>query len=119
MSDPDDEQPPTERIPEALIEQLNALGPPGLRTVHEYVERLLESTQPPIEAQIREEATGEILDIEDWGIYTLVRKRPLGGGESSEDTPPVSLYHVTRERHLDGEEALHWAFLGDVHERGQ
>ncbi|ELY83189.1 hypothetical protein [Natrinema gari] len=113
MSDSDDKQSPTERLPTALIEELDTLESPELHAVREYVDQLLESSQPPIEQQIREEASGEVLDIEDQGVYTLVKQRPPSQSEG--DSKPVSLYHVTRERHPDGEETLHWAFLGDVH----
>ncbi|QLG50315.1 hypothetical protein [Natrinema halophilum] len=116
MPDSDDKRSPTERLPAALIEELDTLESPELHAVREYVDQLLESSQPPIEEQIREEATGEVIDIEDEGIYTLVKHRPPNHGEG--DSKPVSLYHVTRERHPDGEETLHWAFLGDVHDEG-
>lgn len=114
MSDSDDEQSQTDQLPEALVEELDALESPELHAVREYVDQLLESSQPPIEEQIREEAAGEVLDIKDEGIYTLVEQRPPDQGEG--DSKPVSLYHVRRERHPDGEETLHWAFLGDVHD---
>lgn len=117
MSDPDDEQSRTEQLPQALVKELDALEPPELRAVHEYVDQRLEASRPPIEEQILEEAKGEVLDIDDQGIYTLVRKRPPSQGESNNDSQPVSLYHVTRERHPDGEETLHWAFLGKVHDQ--
>lgn len=106
----------TNQLPDRLVERLDTLEPPELRTVHKYVEQRLESSHPPIEEQIREEAAGDVLSIETDRIYTLVKMRPPSQEESNTNSQPVSLYHVTRERHLDGEEALHWSFLGDVQE---
>lgn len=116
MSDSDDESELTEQLPDALVEKLDTLDPRELRAVHNYVEQCLEDSQPSIEEQILEEAEGEVLDIEDQGIYTLVRKRPPNQEGAEKDSQPVSLYHVMKERHPDGEETLHWSFLGDVHE---
>lgn len=116
MSDSDDDRSPTEQLPDALVEELQTLERPELRAVHRYVEQRLESMHPPLEEQIREEAEGEVLDIEDEGVHTLIRMRPPTQGESEGDQQLVSLYHVTRERHPEGEETLHWEFLGDVQE---
>ncbi|PCR90421.1 hypothetical protein [Natrinema ejinorense] len=116
MSNADDEPSLTEQLPDSLIETLDTLDPSELHAVQEYVEGRLESIHPPLEKQILEDATGEVVDIEDEGIYTLVRVRPPAQEESEADSGPISLYHVTRERHPDGEETLHWAFLGDVQE---
>ncbi|MFD1564398.1 hypothetical protein ACFR99_12655 [Haloarchaeobius amylolyticus] len=116
MSNSDDEQSLSERLPDALVEQLDTFEPPELRTVHEYVEQLLEEAHPPIEKQIREEAKGDVLAIEDEEVYTLVKMRSPDTGDSDSDSSPVSLYHVTRERHPDGEEDLNWSLLGDLEE---
>lgn len=116
MSNPDDNTPLSEQLPNTLVEKLDALEQPELRTVRKYVEQRLESSHPPLEEQIRDEAEGEVVDIEDQGIYTLVRMRPPAQEESEADSRPISLYHVTQERHPDGEETLHWSFLGDVQE---
>lgn len=116
MSNPDNSTPPTEQLPNALIEKLDSLEPPELRAVHKYVEQRIESSHPPLEEQIRDEAEGEVIDIEDQGIDTLVRMRVPPQEDSEADSRPVSLYHVRRERHPDGEEDLHWSFLGEVQE---
>lgn len=116
MSDPDDDRSLSERIPDALVEQLDSLERPELRAVHTYVEQRLEDARPPLEEQIREDAEGDVLAIEDEGVYTLVRMRSPSTDDSDGDSQPVSLYHVTQERHPDGEETLHWSFLGDVTE---
>ncbi|WP_408959634.1 hypothetical protein [Natrinema sp. 74] len=116
MSDPVDEQSVPDQLPDSLVKELDTLGSAELRVVHEYVEQRLTESQQPIEEQILEDAEGEVLSIEDRGIYTLVRKRPPSQGDSERETRLVSLYQVTRERHPDGEETLHWSFLGDVHD---
>lgn len=116
MSNADDEPTLPEQLSDSLIETLDTLEPSELHAVHEYVEERLESIHPPLEKQIREDATGEVVDIEDKELYTLVRMRTPAQEESEEDSQPISFYHVTRERHPDGEETLHWTFLGDVPE---
>ncbi|ELY82893.1 hypothetical protein C486_03419 [Natrinema gari JCM 14663] len=63
---------------------------------------------------IRSEAKGEIIDIENCGTDTLVRKYPPSQKSSEQSTQPLSIYSVRREKQLDGEETLHWTFLGDV-----
>lgn len=116
MTPSNDESAPTNQLPDSLVKMLNTLEPSQLRTVHKHVEQRLESIQPPIEEQIREEAAGDVLSIEKDRIYTLVKMRSPSQSESNVDSQSVSLYHVTRERHPDGEEALHWSFLGDIQE---
>lgn len=116
MSNSDDGRSPSEQLPDTLVEQLDTLEPPELRAVHKYAEQLLEEAHPPIEKQIREEAKGDVLAIEEEGVYKLVKMRSLDTGGSDGDSSPVSLYHVRRERHLDGEETLNWSFLGDMKE---
>jgi len=116
MSDSDDGRPDTDRLPDGLVETLDDLEYRDLRTVYNYVEQRLEEAHPPINEQIREEAEGDVLAIEDEGVYTLVRMRTPDTGDSDGDSQPVSLYHVTQERHPDGEETLRWSFLGDVTE---
>lgn len=116
MNNPDEDTPLSEQLPNTLVEKLDALEPPELRAAHKYVEQRLESSHPPLEEQIRDEAEGEVIDIEDMGIYTLVRMRLPPQDDSDADSQPVSLYHVRREKHPDGKEDLHWSFLGDGRE---
>jgi len=65
---------------------------------------------------IRSEIEGEIVDITDSGPYTLVRKYPSSRDGSDTGRQPLSLYRVKREKQLNGEETLHWSYLGDVTE---
>ena len=106
------------RLPDGLLERIDSLDVPQLRAVLEHVEERLESQRTPLEQEIREAATGEIVGIEDHGAYALVRKHLLAPDEPGVNTDVVSLYHVSRETYPDGTESLHWAYLGDVDDEG-
>ena len=116
MSDPD--EPPTapDRLPDGLVERLDSLGLPELEAVLRYVEQRIESTRTPLAEEIMAGASDEIIDIEEHDEYALVWKRIPAAEEAGDDTGAVSLFHVSREKHPDGEESLHWAYLGDVHD---
>jgi len=115
MSDTHDDPVPTDDLPETLIERIDALELPELKSLLSYVERRIESLRTSIEAEIEANAAGEILDIENHGGYALVRKHPPDPEGPGVDTDITSLYHVRRDPGLDGAESLHWAYLGDVH----
>lgn len=97
-----------------LREQLGELDLSELRAALTYVEQRLDYCRPSIAEQIRAEADGEIVDIEDSGTYTLVRKRPIGQGDSKAAPQTVSLYRVRRQKQPNDEAALYWSYLGDV-----
>lgn len=118
MVAPDDATADPSRLPDGLLERLDSLDVPQLRAVLDHVEERLESQHSPLEREIMEDATGEIVAIEDQGAYALVRKRSPDPDEPGANTDVVSLYHVSREPHLDGTESLHWAYLGDVSDDG-
>lgn len=109
-----DGPPVPEQLPDSLIDHLDVLEAPELRAVHAYVERRLEECSTSIAKQILAEAAGEVVDIEDHEAYTLVRMHPPREEESDGDSQVISLYRVRRETQLDGEETLHWSYLGDV-----
>lgn len=100
--------------PDGLVEILDDLDEPTLRSVRSYVEQRLDDLRPPLEELIRADADGEIVDIDDSGAYTLVRKYPPAGDEGETASQPLNLYLVKRERHLDGEATFHWSYLGEV-----
>ena len=109
---PSEEEPTVPRtLPDELVESVDGLDAPVLRELSAYVERRLAVMSEPLPEMIREEASGEILDIEDRGAYTLVRKRSPTG----EDPRPISVYHVSRQIPTD-DVTLHWSFIGDVHD---
>lgn len=119
MSGPDEAPNAPDRLPDGLVERLDSLEIPELEAVLRYVERRIDSLRTPIAEEIVASASGEIIDVEDHGTYALVWKRIPAPEESGVDTDTVSLFHVSREKHLDGEESLHWAYLGDVRSTAQ
>lgn len=119
MSDPDEVPTAADRLPDDLIHRLDSLEIPDLEAVLSYVEHRIESLCTPIEEEIMASTSGDIVDIEDYGAYTLVRKRLPPPDDSAANTDIVSIFHVSRERHPDGEESLHWSYLGDVHDSDQ
>ena len=99
-------------LPNSLIERLDSLEVPELETVDHYVEQRIESLRTPIEEEIMASDSDDIIDVEDNGAYALVWKRIPPVEKSGVDTDTVSIFHVNREKHPDGEESLHWDYLG-------
>lgn len=114
MGDDADDPTPPDTLPETLIQRIDALELPELRVLLSYVEQRIESLRTPLEAEIKAETTGDILEIENHGAYSLVKKHPPNPNGPGVNTEITSLYHVRREPQLDGAESLHWAYLGDV-----
>jgi len=101
-------------LPDTLIDILDELDAATLRAVRACVERRLDELRPSLRKQIQSEAEGEIVDIEDFGAYTLVQKYPPSEGTSEEASQPLILYRVKRETQPNGKGSLHWSYLGDV-----
>lgn len=116
MSAPEDEPTAREALPDDLVETVDVLDVPALQRLSAYVDQRLADTREPIAEMIREEAKEEILDVDDRGAYTLVRKRPSGHDASEAGSQTVSVYHVRRKQQPDGEETLQWSFIGDVND---
>ncbi|ELZ08303.1 hypothetical protein C479_13228 [Halovivax asiaticus JCM 14624] len=114
MNDPAENAADSDQVPETVRDQLDELELPELRGVLSYVQRRIESLRRPIAEEIVETATGEVVDIENHGTHAIVRTHPPDPDGPGVDTELVSLYHVRRERHVNGEELLHWSFLGDI-----
>lgn len=119
MSDTDEDPTPPADLPDTLVAQIDSLELPELKAVLSYVEQRIESPHPPIEEEIEANAPGEVIEIENHGTGTLVRTHPPNPDGPGANTEIVSLYHVRREQHPDGENTLHWTYLGDVHNAGQ
>ncbi|WP_241768033.1 zinc ribbon domain-containing protein [Haloferax sp. ATB1] len=119
MVDSSEGSAPPDNLSDTLIQRIDALGLPELKSVLSYVERRIEALRTPIEEEIEATAAGEVLKIEDHGAYALVRKHPPNPEGPGVNTDRVSLYHVRREHRMDGTESLHWAYLGDVHNAQQ
>lgn len=115
MNDADEDPMPPEDLSDTLIQRIDALDFPKLKSLLSYIERRIETLPTPLEAEIRADAAGEVLEIENHGAYALVRKHPPDPDGQEVNTAVTSLYHVQREPQLDGTETLHWAYLGDVH----
>ena len=105
-----------QNLPDALVEVLDGLDAPALRAVRTHVEQRLDDLRPTLRETIQSETDGEIVDITDSGPDTLVRKYRSSTNSPEAGQRALSLYRVTRERRLNGEERLHWSYLGDVAE---
>ncbi len=101
-----------QELPDELIERLDELDERSLWIVSRYVDELLDAHRTPTPEEVRQDAHGEVLDVEDRGAYALVKKRIPCSSDS--DAPRVSMFHVTRERTPSGESNLHWEFMRDV-----
>ena len=110
--------PRTERqnLPDALVEVLDDLDAPALRAVRAHVDQRLDDLRPALSDVIRSKTGSEVVDITDSGPYALVRKYRSSGNSSGAGRRTLSLYRVAREKQLNGEERLHWSYLGDVAE---
>ena len=110
--------PRTERqnLPGALVEVLDDLDGPALRAVRAHVDQRLDDLRPTLREMIRSRTGSEVVDITNSGPYALVRKYRPSGNSSGAGRRTLSLYRVAREKQLNGEERLHWSYLGDVAE---
>ena len=103
-----------QKLPDALVETVEYLDVSTLRSVRTYLDQRIDDLRPTLPEMIRAETEGEIVDITDRGPYTLVRKYPTPRNSSDTYSQPLFFYRVKREKRLNGEETLHWSFLGDV-----
>lgn len=119
MTAPEDESTPQAMLPEDLLARLEVLDRAELSAVHEYVEARLEAPGDSLKAAIEAEAAGELVDVEVHGSRAVVRQHPPDPEGNGVDTDTVALYHVRREHRPDGEDSLHWVYLGDVQDGGR
>ena len=110
--------PRTERqnLPGALVEVLDDLDGPALRAVRAHVDQRLDDLHPTLREMIRSKTGSEVVDITDNGPYALLRKYRSFDNSSGAGRRTLSLYRVAREKQLNGEERLHWSYLGNVAE---
>ncbi|MFQ3319952.1 MAG: hypothetical protein ACI8UR_001272 [Natronomonas sp.] len=119
MPPSDEETDSAARLPEPLLEEIDALEIPELEAVRSYVDQRIDSLQTPIETEIKSAAAGEILDIETHGAHATVRMHPSKPDSPGPETEITSLYRVQRERLPSGETSLHWSYLGDVNDSSE
>ena len=119
MSDPTEELTPPDSLPDTLVEEIDSLDLPELKSARSYIERRIDALHTPLEAEIEATATGEVLESVDPGAYALVRKHPPDPDGSGVNTAVVSLYQVRRESTPDETESLRWTYLGDVRDSQQ
>lgn len=105
--------PPT-ALPDSVRGEIDEMDVSELRALRTYVEGRIASLRSGIEGEIRAEAAGEVVAVESHGEYALVKQHPSAREGAGANEAVTSLYHVTREPHLDGTDSLHWAYLGDV-----
>ena len=105
-----------QNLPDALVEVLDDLDGPALRAVRAHVDQRLDDLRPTLREMIRSKTGSEVVDITDSRPYTLVRKYRSSGNSSGAGRRTLSLYRVAREKQLNGEERLHWSYLGNVAE---
>lgn len=107
-------EPPLD-LPTEFVAQIEALDPHQLRETIVYAQQLFAVREHP--ANNIEPLPGEeIVRIEDHGEYTEVVKRQSCPEGCDRCPHGPYLYHVTTERHPDGETSLHWQFIGQVKE---
>ena len=105
-----------QNLPGALVEVLNDLDGPALRAVRAHVDQRLDDLRPTLSDVIRSKTGSVVVDITDSGPYALVRKYRSSGNSSGAGRRTLSLSRVAREKQLNGEERLHWSYLGDIAE---
>jgi hypothetical protein len=94
-------------LPDGLASELAVLNHGELRAVVHYAQDLLSGRDVALAESIRDD--DRVLRVEDHGAYALViRAEPTDGHHE----PTRNLYQVTRERHPDDTERLHWTYLG-------
>lgn len=112
MTQPDDD--PEDRLPDDLAATIDSLDASAMRAVVEYAEARLDDGPHTLEEDIRTSDVKNVVSIDDRGAYALVKKREPATESDGDSAEITSLYLVRHERHLDGETALNWAYLGDV-----
>jgi len=112
MDETDGIPPAPDDLPEGLATTLRELDTHDLRETTLYAQRLLQSRHERTE-RIEPLPGEEILEVTEYPEYTKVVKRQPCGNDCSECPHGPYVYHVTRERNIDGEEQLRWVLIGE------
>ena len=111
MDEPADMPSPPADFPEDVAATLQALSVHDLRETIIYAQELLQFHHVPTD-QIEPAPREEIVELTENQGYTEVVKRQPCGNDCEECPHGPYVYHVTRERHPNGEEKLHWVLIG-------
>ncbi|MFC6837245.1 hypothetical protein [Halomarina ordinaria] len=111
MNDDEPSPRPPEGLPDDVAARLRALNGHSLRMAVIYAQELLSADHDPT-PQIRPLPGEEIVRVVDHPGYVEVHKRQPCEHGCPECPHGPYVYHVTNERHVDGDERLHWQFVG-------
>lgn len=107
---PEEPSPPVD-FPDDAAVALRNLTDHELREAIVYAQELLLHHHQTTD-QIEPAPGEEILELREHPGYTEVVKRQPCGNKCDECPHGPYVYHVTRERHPNGDERFHWVFLG-------
>lgn len=111
MTDPLDTPSPPTDFSDDVASTLQEMDVHDLRETIIYAQELLQNHNAPL-LQIEPFPGEEIVEITEHSGYTEVVKRQPCGNDCEDCPHGPYVYHVTRERNLDGKERLHWVLLG-------
>jgi hypothetical protein len=111
MSDSPDGPAPPDGLPDRLVSELHRLSASDLRKTIIHAQELLQAQKEPGSA-IEPQAGEDIIEITEQDGYTEVIKRVPCGEDCEECPHGPYIYHVIEEARPDGENRLHWQFIG-------
>lgn len=100
----------------AVVEMVDELHEPELRALIDYAGKRQQYLHTAVSEQIEPAPGEEIVRIEERAGYTEVVKREPCGEDCSDCPHGPFLYHVREETRPNGEQHLHWEFLGKINE---
>jgi hypothetical protein len=112
----DGTEPPGDGLPEAVIDAVDELSEQQLRKLISYTRERIASTYEPVIESIEASDNETILrKAQREGYVEVVKTRTCRDGCAECPHGPY-LYHVRRERQLDGETTLRWDYIGRADE---
>jgi hypothetical protein len=112
MDDHADLPTPPADLPDAVVATLRGLDTHHLRETILYAQELLQFSHEPTE-QIEPQPGEEIVGMTEHSGYIEVVKREPCGNDCDECPHGPYVYHVTHERHPDGDQRFHWTLIGE------
>jgi hypothetical protein len=104
---------PPDALPSSIAAEFSQLDDESLRAALDYGQALLNTHTDPA-SKIEAGPNEEIVSIEDHGTHTTVIKYEDCADGCDECPHGPYLYHVRSEEHINGEENLHWVYIGEV-----